>query len=202
MPTWSVGSRELCEQTTEADGEAPTESNLSLSAPAQRAVRGGIGSFRACQRWAAVGLCCGQSLLSLRGDRRLVQPGLPRRTVPPQSGRSPGRRAGTRRTGSSACRERPDRLSKRPPVVGGLERFSRSWLRLSFQLVVTWRDQIGRLTLGFRSIAGTRGWPSLPGVVCGLRRCLTTSAHHLVDSLRTCWTALLAWGRGSWLSTG
>lgn len=101
-------------------GKPATESNLSLSAPAQRAVRGGIGSFRACQRWAAVGLCCGQSLLSLRGDRRLVQPGLPRRTVPPQSGRSPGRRAGTRRTGSSACRERPDRLSKRPPVVGDL----------------------------------------------------------------------------------
>lgn len=63
-------------------GKPATESNLSLSAPAQRAVRGGIGSFRACQRWAALGLCCGQSLLSLRGDRRLVQPGLPRRTVP------------------------------------------------------------------------------------------------------------------------
>ena len=116
-------------------GKPATESNLSLSAPAQRAVRGGIGSFRACQRWAAVGLCCGQSLLSLRDDRRLVQPGLPRRTVPPQSGRSPGRRAGTRRTGSSACRERPDRLSKRPPVVGDLacrdsseERCSRSRL--------------------------------------------------------------------------
>lgn len=49
-------------------GKPATESNLSLSAPAQRAVRGGIGSFRACQRWAAVGLCCGQSLLSLPGD--------------------------------------------------------------------------------------------------------------------------------------
>lgn len=77
-------------------GKPATESNLSLSAPAQRAVRGGIGSFRACQRWAAVGLCCGQSLLSLRGDRRLVQPGLPRRTVPPQSGRSPRRDAQNR----------------------------------------------------------------------------------------------------------
>jgi glutamate synthase domain-containing protein 2 len=39
-------------------------------------------------------------------------------------------------------------------------------------------------------------------VVCGLRRCLTTSAHHMVDSLRTCWTVFRASGRGPWLSTG
>ena len=37
MPTWSVGSRDLCQPRTEADGKPVTESNLSLRAPAQRA---------------------------------------------------------------------------------------------------------------------------------------------------------------------
>ena len=38
----SVGSRELCQPRTEADGKPVTESNLSLRAPAQRAaVRSG-----------------------------------------------------------------------------------------------------------------------------------------------------------------
>jgi hypothetical protein len=38
----------------------------------------------------------------------------------------------------------------------------------------------------------------VPFVVCGLWTCLTTSAHHLVDSLKTCWTVLRVSGRGSW----
>ena len=37
MPTWSAGSRDLCQPRTEADGKPVTESNLSLRAPAQRA---------------------------------------------------------------------------------------------------------------------------------------------------------------------
>jgi hypothetical protein len=37
MPTWSVGSRDLCLPRTEADGKPVTESNLSLRALAQRA---------------------------------------------------------------------------------------------------------------------------------------------------------------------
>jgi hypothetical protein len=44
--------------------------------------------------------------------------------------------------------------------------------------------------------------PVATRVVCGLRRCLTTSAHHMVDSLRTCWTAFRVSGRGSWLASG
>ena len=42
---------------------------------------------------------------------------------------------------------------------------------------------------------------SSPDVVCGLRRCLTRSAHHMIDSLRTCWTLTRLSGRGCWLST-
>src|SRR5271170_4151447 len=34
---WSVGSRELCEPRTEADGNPVTESNLSLDAPGKEA---------------------------------------------------------------------------------------------------------------------------------------------------------------------
>lgn len=60
--------------------------------------------------------------------------------------------------------------------IGGLERLSRYWLRSSFQLVVTWRDQLGRSTLGFRSIAGTRSWPSLPGLSPSRRYSMTTAA--------------------------
>jgi hypothetical protein len=60
--------------------------------------------------------------------------------------------------------------------IGGLERLSRYWLRSSFQLVVTWRDQLGRSTLGFRSIAGTRSWPSLPGLSPSRRYPMTTAA--------------------------
>ena len=37
MPMESVGSRELCQPRTEADGKPVTESNLNLRAPAQRA---------------------------------------------------------------------------------------------------------------------------------------------------------------------
>ena len=37
MPTWSAGSRDLCQPGTEADGKPVTESNLSPRAPAQRA---------------------------------------------------------------------------------------------------------------------------------------------------------------------
>ena len=58
--------------------------------------------------------------------------------------------------------------------VGGLDRFLWYWLRSSFQLVVTWREQLGRFTLGFRSIAGTRSWPS-PGLGPA-RRCPITTA--------------------------
>jgi hypothetical protein len=46
MPTWSVGSRDLCQPRTQADGKPVTESNLSLHAPAQRAaVLGGSPSL-------------------------------------------------------------------------------------------------------------------------------------------------------------
>ncbi len=44
MPTWSVGSRELCQPGTEADGKPVTESDLSLRAPGQNIRLSGSGA--------------------------------------------------------------------------------------------------------------------------------------------------------------
>jgi hypothetical protein len=77
MPTWSVGSRDLCQPRTEADGKPVTESNLSLRAPAQRAACAAVGpiptrtlaaqyysrdftvSFRSCLASSRSGSVCG-----------------------------------------------------------------------------------------------------------------------------------------------
>jgi hypothetical protein len=44
MPTWSVGSRERCQPSTEMTGKPVTESNLSLRMPAQRAAVMGVST--------------------------------------------------------------------------------------------------------------------------------------------------------------
>ena len=60
--------------------------------------------------------------------------------------------------------------------VGDLERISGYWCRPVSRRAVTWCDWLTRLTLGFRSIAGTCSWPSFPGLSPAGRCPMTTAA--------------------------
>ena len=55
-------------------------------------------------------------------------------------------------------------ISCPPPGIGDLERVSSCRRRPVSRRVVTGCDRLMRLTLGFRSIAGTCSWPSPPGL--------------------------------------
>jgi Ni,Fe-hydrogenase I small subunit len=80
-----------------------------------------------------------------------------------------------------------------------------------FRIVASLCEQADYV-LAMGACAGYGGWQAQPPnpsgavglqyAVCGLRTCLTTSAHQLVDSLRTWWTGPRVSGRGFWLSTG
>ena len=67
--------------------------------------------------------------------------------------------------GFGASERREDLLS--PRAMGeiiGRETFSSGRSSLRVPLAITWRDRRMRPTVGFRSIAGTRNWPSLSGL--------------------------------------
>ena len=68
-------------------------------------------------------------------------------------------------------RSRPASRNRRVPVTPG-----RGGRRADVRQIATQRDRLRRLDLGFRSIAGTRSWLSLPGPRPAWRYPMTTAA--------------------------
>ena len=79
-------------------------------------------------------------------------------------------------SGISVPRVRWSRKIQRQRRIGVPEHFSSGRSSLQVPLAVTWRDRQMRPTVGFRSIAGTRSWPSLPGLSPAGRCPMTTAA--------------------------
>src|SRR6266702_577088 len=75
-----------------------------------------------------------------------------------------------------AARAPPDQSAGHPNRFGDLERISGCRCRPVSRRAVTWCDWLTRLTLGFRSIAGTCSWPSFPGLSQAGRCPMTTAA--------------------------
>src|SRR6266702_4679868 len=75
-----------------------------------------------------------------------------------------------------AARAPPDQSAGHPNRFGDLERISGCRCRPVSRRAVTWCDWLTRLTLGFRSIAGTCSWPSFPGLSQAGRCPMTTTA--------------------------
>src|SRR5215831_14725480 len=74
------------------------------------------------------------------------------------------------------CTQKPvDLRGRRGQIIGDIERISGCRRRLVSRRVVTCCDRLPRLTLGFRSTAGTRNRPSPPGL-SPARRCPMTTA--------------------------
>ena len=100
--------------------------------------------------------------------------------LPRRRGAIPGRRATVQNAATDldnmrATATRPVEVSVERGI-GGLEHFSDGRSSLQVPQVLTWHDRPMRPTFGFRSIAGTCGWPSLPGLSPAGRCPMTTAA--------------------------
>jgi hypothetical protein len=100
------------------------------------------------------------------GSRKRQQPGTPQTPKVPGVGY---------RTGRSARPEQIDGSPHRRALFGDLERIPGCRHHSLSGLVVTWCDRQARLTLGSSSIAGTRSWPSPPGLSPTRRYSMTTA---------------------------